>query len=433
MAVQPPPGLDHVIALLGVRFPGADEDELRRLADQLEEFAEALDSAQAAADTALARLHEVYRGDSADKLAELWSTVTGYSRVTAETCHMAAKVLRAAAVVVELTKAQVITQLAVSQTQFAKASAAGSWRAAAALRVRRKILNQLLEAAAARFARTVVRPIEDMADQAAQTIPPTPAGGSGGQGFSIDLAQLAECAASLRGAADDIESHGAGLRRITQSLKAGEPQDPFGKLAIEATEKIRRAIAEDAVERILASFRDTAAKMDRLASNLNENEDISQAALNTGTAYSLLSPLQLRGGLSAPLNSPRVGGDPGLSAFDSLKPKLGSAGFYRWRSTGAFGLKGFLPRVLSGEAGLDEDTGPGATRSPELVRDQVRQLLNTDLTALGKLDEASLEEIVDTLDRGLVELLERLDQLPTPTSGALGDDLTDRPTGEHRG
>ncbi|MFD7733297.1 WXG100 family type VII secretion target [Kitasatospora phosalacinea] len=323
-----PSGLNHLIGLLGVRFPGANEDELNQLADQLEKFAGALDSAQMTADKALAMLHEVYQGDSADRLSELWSTITKYSKKITEICHTVAKVLRAAAVVVELAKTQSITQLFSIQAQLAAASSTGPWSAAAVLRLGREIMNQLLEAAVGKLAQAITRPIEDMIVKAAEKVLPTPANNSNGQGFSIDLAQLAECAAGLRRDADDIETHGTNFKRIVQSLKMGESGDKFGKLVIEAAEKILQTIAEDVLKRILASFRDTAGKMDKLAGNLNENEDSNRTVLNslTSLAANPLSPNATPTGAASQLNGPRIGGDAGLAAFASLMPKLGPTG-----------------------------------------------------------------------------------------------------------
>ncbi|MFD5559867.1 WXG100-like domain-containing protein [Kitasatospora griseola] len=423
MAVQPPPGLDPVLSLLGVRFPSIDEDQLRLLADQLEKFAEGLDGAQTAADAQLAQLYEVYRGWSAGKLAELWITVTGYSGLIAETCRTVARVLRAAAVVVEVAKTQLITQLIAVQAQLARVSARGSWRAAAVLRLGRKIVNQLLAAAADRLARTVARPIDDMVDKVAQRIPPAPVGGSDrsdGQSFDIDLGQLRSCAAGLRRGADDIESKGLDLRRTVQGLTTGEPSDPFGELAIEATEKILRAITDDALGRILTSFRDTAARMDRLAGILTEDEDSNRMSLNS---LSITVTDRLR---------PSPFSDSGLSRGGSSAAGLAAA-VPRYSPVGYLRRPGTDTSALTWDSPYGEDAAPRAARPPEHVRDHVRRLLDTDLTALGALDEASLEAVADTVDRGLAELLERLDRLPVPTNGTLGDDPTERPTGEHRG
>ncbi|GAA2092319.1 hypothetical protein GCM10009759_17900 [Kitasatospora saccharophila] len=346
MAVELPAGLNHLIGLLGVRFPGANEDELNQLADQLEKFAGSLDSAQMTADKALTLLHEVYQGDSADRLSELWSTITKYSKTITEICHTVAKVLRAAAVVVEVAKTQSITQLFSIQAQLAAASSTGPWSAAAVLRMGREIMNQLLEAAVGKLAQTITRPIEDMIVKAAEKIAPTPANNSNGQGFSIDLAQLAECAAGLRRDADDIETNGTSFKRIVQSLKMGESGDKFGKLVIEAAEKVLQTIAEDVLTRILASFRDTADKMDKMAGNLNENEESNSTVLNSLTSFASvpLSPNATPGGTASALNSPRLGGgDAGLAAFASLMPKLGplgsGGGGGRSSGTSTLGLK----------------------------------------------------------------------------------------------
>ncbi|WP_285737785.1 hypothetical protein [Kitasatospora phosalacinea] len=362
-----PSGLNHLIGLLGVRFPGANEDELNQLADQLEKFAGALDGAQMTADKALALLHEVYQGASADRLSELWSTITKYSKKITEICHTVAKVLRAAAVVVELAKTQSIAQLFSIQAQLAAASSTGPWSAAAVLRMGREIMNQLLEAAVGKLAETITRPIEDMIVKAAEKVLPTPANNSNGQGFSIDLAQLAECAAGLRRDADDIETHGTNFKRIVQSLKMGESGDKFGKLVIEAAEKVLQTIAEDVLKRILASFRDTADKMDRMAGNLNENEDSNRTVLNslTSLAANPLSPNATIGGTHSQLNAPRIGGgDAGLAAFAALMPKLGptgsraGSGSGRSSGTNTLGLK--EPVLKGGSHGSGSGSGSGS-------------------------------------------------------------------------
>ncbi|MFB7945916.1 WXG100 family type VII secretion target [Kitasatospora phosalacinea] len=364
-----PSGLNHLIGLLGVRFPGANEDELNQLADQLEKFAGALDNAQMTADKALAMLHEVYQGDSADRLSELWSTITKYSKKITEICHTVAKVLRAAAVVVELAKTQSITQLFSIQAQLAAASSTGPWSAAAVLRLGREIMNQLLEAAVGKLAQAITRPIEDMIVKAAEKVLPTPANNSNGQGFSIDLAQLAECAAGLRRDADDIETHGTNFKRIVQSLKMGESGDKFGKLVIEAAEKILQTIAEDVLKRILASFRDTADKMDKLAGNLNENEDSNRTVLNSLTSFAAnpLSPNATPTGAASQLNGPRIGGgDAGLAAFASLMPKLGPTGSRAGGGgsrggTSTLGLKDpVLPGGSHGGSGSGSGGGSGS-------------------------------------------------------------------------
>ncbi len=330
MAVELPSGLNHIIGLLGVRFPAANEDELNQLADQLEKFAGALDNAQMTADKALTMLHEVYQGSSADKLAELWSTITKYSKVIVEICQTVSKVLRAAAVVIEVVKTQSIAQLFSISAQLAAASSTGPWSAAAVLRMGREIMNQLLEAAVGKLAQTIARPIESMIEKAAQKIAPTPSNNSNGQGFSIDLAQLAQCAADLRRGADDIETHGTNFKRIVQSLKMGDSGDKFGKIVIEAAEKVLQTIAEEVLKRILASFRDTADKMDKMAGNLNENEDSNRTTLNSLTSFAAnpLSPNAPASTGSLPqLTGPRLGSsDAGLAAFASLMPKLGPVG-----------------------------------------------------------------------------------------------------------
>ncbi|MFJ5927395.1 hypothetical protein ACIQF6_32870 [Kitasatospora sp. NPDC092948] len=285
------------------------------------------------ADRALTMLHEVYQGTSADRLAELWSTITKYSKVIVEACQTIAKVLRAAALVVEGAKTASIVQLASIQASFAAASSTGPWSSAAVLRLGRELMNQLLSQAVSRLGNTLLQPIEDMIVKTAQQIAPTPANSSNGQGFTINLEQLASCAADLRRGADDIESHGMDFKRIASGLKMGEGGDPFGKLAIQVAEKIVQTIVEDVLKRILGSFRDTAGKMDKLAGNLNENEDSNRMSLN-GIASMVANPLSpnLSPGTGlASAGTPRIGAaggssDAGMAAFAALMPKLGPVG-----------------------------------------------------------------------------------------------------------
>ncbi|KDN87188.1 hypothetical protein [Kitasatospora cheerisanensis] len=275
-------------------------------------------------------LHEVYQGASADRLAELWSTITKYSKVIVEACQTIAKVLRAAALVIEGAKTASIVQLASIQASFAAASSTGPWSSAAVLRLGRELMNQLLSQAVSRLGHTLLQPIEDMIFKTAQQIVPTPSNNSNGQGFNIDLAQLATCAADLRRGADDIESHGMDFRRIVSGLKLGEGSDPFAKLAIQVAEKILQTIVEDVLKRILGSFRDTAGKMDKLAGNLNENEDSNRMTLN-GIASTVANPFSPNSAVGTGLNSVGSTGtgrsaDAGLGAFAALMPKLGPVG-----------------------------------------------------------------------------------------------------------
>ncbi|MFF0390953.1 hypothetical protein ACFYS8_20025 [Kitasatospora sp. NPDC004615] len=286
------------------------------------------------ADRALTMLHEVYQGSSADRLAELWSTITKYSKVIVEACHTISKVLRAAALVVEGAKTASIVQLASIQASFAAASSTGPWSSAAVLRLGREIMKQLLNQAVSRLAHTLLQPIEDMIVKAAQQIAPTPSNNSNGQGFSVDLDQVASCAADLRRGADDIESHGLDFKRIVSGLKLGESGDPFGRLAIQIAEKILQTIAEDVLKRILGSFRDTAAKMDKMAGNLSDNEDSNRTSLNSiaSLVANPLSPNLATGtGVNSVGSSSHIGGgrgsaDAGLAAFAALSPKLGPIG-----------------------------------------------------------------------------------------------------------
>ncbi|OKJ02984.1 hypothetical protein AMK19_28125 [Kitasatospora sp. CB01950] len=298
----------------------------------MEKFAGALDSAQMAADKALTMLHEVYKGASADRLSELWSTITKYSKVIVEACQTIAKVLRAAAVIIEVAKTSSIVQLFSIQASLAAASSTGPWSTAAVLRLGRELMNRLLSEAVSKLGHALLQPIEDMIVKAAQHIVPTPANNSNGQGFDVDVAQVAQCAADLRRGADDIESHGTDFKRIVSGLKMGESGDPFGKLVIQVAEKILQTIAEDVLKRILGSFRDTAGKMDKLAGNLSDNEDANQMSLNSISSLvsNPLSP-NLSSGTGTGLTSTggsRSGGssDAGLGAFAALMPKLGPVG-----------------------------------------------------------------------------------------------------------
>ncbi|MFD0531522.1 hypothetical protein ACFQ1I_40965 [Kitasatospora arboriphila] len=133
MALELPPELAAVLDLLGLHWPRVNEDELDRLADGLRGVASQIDSVQMVADKALTALGEVYHGTSADRLAELWRTVSTYSGLVVEACGAAANALNAAALGIEACKSATVVQLVATQGELAVSSLLGPADSAAVL------------------------------------------------------------------------------------------------------------------------------------------------------------------------------------------------------------------------------------------------------------------------------------------------------------
>ncbi|WP_145796653.1 hypothetical protein [Kitasatospora atroaurantiaca] len=327
MAVELPSELQFVLELLGLKWPQANEDELVKLADQLTKLASTIDSTQMAADKALTRLGEVYHGASADKLAELWGSISKYSGMVVEACGTTAKALNAAALVIEVCKGETLAQLVTTQAELAAASSTGPWSTAAVIRIAKEIVSRILEQAVAKLGKALAEPVSDLAETAVRKVTGSAVAGSNGQGFGVDLAQLGACALELRHHADDMDTQGNSFRRIVDGLDVGNPGDMFGKLAVAAAEQIAKSVGEEVLKRVLGSFRDTANRMDLVARNLTENEDTHTREMNGGMAWQTPTGpggLRLAGGAGGPAS----GGshDAGLAAFEGLRPKLGQIG-----------------------------------------------------------------------------------------------------------
>ncbi|GAA2747257.1 hypothetical protein GCM10010440_42320 [Kitasatospora cinereorecta] len=358
MAVELPSELQFVLNLLGIHWPQANEDELNKLADQLKKLASAIDSTQMAGDKALKTLGEVYHGDAADKLAEMWSGYAKYSGIVVEACETAAKVLNAAAVVIEVCKGQTIVQLVNIQAQLAASSATFGISTAAVIAMGREIISKILDAAVGQLGQMIARPIADLVDSAVKQVTGTAPASSSGQGFGLDMAAMAACAAELRRHGDDIDAHGNSFRRIVDSLDVGNPSDMFGKIAVEAAKQIAQAVGQEILNRLLGNYRGTADKMDTVLHRLGDQEDSHLREMNAIGSHtaSPLSPLKLAGGVAATAAAGH--GDPGLSAFDSLRPHLpggggiGGTGGHGGLDGAGFGSKlGVLGGVHAGQAG----------------------------------------------------------------------------------
>ncbi|MFD0568325.1 hypothetical protein ACFQ0T_02335 [Kitasatospora gansuensis] len=300
--------MTFVLKLLGVNWPQANEDELTRLADQLDKLASAIDSTQMAADKALAKLGEVYHGESADKLAELWSTISKYSSMVVDVLGVASTGIKAAALVIQICKGQALVQLINIQAQLAASSATFGLSTPAIIAAGKVVMSEILDEAVSRLAHELAKPIADLADAVVAKVLPSGSGsGSAGQGFGVDVAAMAQCALDIRKHSDDVDSAGSSFRRVVESLDVGKPGDAFGKLAIAVAEQVAKTVGMDVLTRILNSFRGTADKMDTVVRNLSENEDTHTQQMNGGMALLGTSfgkgptgPTQLAGGAAAP-------------------------------------------------------------------------------------------------------------------------------------
>ncbi|MFJ1703849.1 hypothetical protein [Kitasatospora sp. NPDC088346] len=262
MAVELPPELGAVLGLLGLAWPQVDEDEVVRLADELRKLASTLDSVQMDADRALTVLKEAYHGASADRLTEMWGTVSTYSRLVVEACGAAATALNAAALVVEGCKAATIVQLVTTQGELAAASVTGPWSTAGIVAVARQIASTILEEAVSALGQALAQPVGDLVEAVAGGLAAGGSGSSQGSGFGVDLEQLASCALQLRRHADGIDAHGDSFRRIVDGLDVGRPGDALGRLVLAAVEQIAVTVGTEVLRRLLGCFRGTADRMD---------------------------------------------------------------------------------------------------------------------------------------------------------------------------
>ncbi|MEU2631919.1 hypothetical protein, partial [Kitasatospora sp. NPDC007106] len=303
MALELPPELAAVLDLLGLHWPRVNEDELDRLADGLRGVASQIDSVQMVADKALTALGEVYHGTSADRLAELWRTVSTYSGLVVEACGVAANALNAAALGIEACKSATVVQLVATQGELAVSSLLGPADSAAVLAAGRQILSTLLEDAVSTLGQALAQPVADLVETVVKQLVPGDGSGPGGTvgaGFGVDLARLASCALELRRHADDIDSHGSSFRRVVEGLDMGDPGDAFGRLVVAAAEQIATAVGVEVLRRLLGSFRGTADRMDQVTRNLTEHEDSTtrqiHAVLAEQQSPASSRPLRLAGG-----------------------------------------------------------------------------------------------------------------------------------------
>ncbi|WP_033817751.1 hypothetical protein, partial [Kitasatospora sp. MBT63] len=312
MALELPPELGSVLGLLGLEWPQVNEDDVVRLADELRKLASTLDSVQMDADRALTALQGAYHGASADRLAEMWGTVSTYSRLVVDGCGAAATALNAAALVVEGCKAATLVQLVTTQGELAVASATGPWGTAAIVAAARQIASTILEEAVSALGQALAQPVGDLVEAVVGGL--TGGGGSGssqGSGFGVDLEQLASCALHLRRHADGIDAHGGSFRRIIEGLDVGRPGDALGRLLLAAVEQIATTVGTEVLKRLLGAFRGTADRMDQVARNLTENEDAHsremQGILTSPTASSGSGLLKLAGGVTGGGGAHRAG------------------------------------------------------------------------------------------------------------------------------
>ncbi|MDH6127406.1 hypothetical protein [Kitasatospora sp. GP82] len=358
MALELPPELGTVLGLLGVDWPQANEDEVVRLADELRKLASAVDSVQMAADKALGMLGEVYHGASADRLAELWGSVSAYSRLVVEGCGATATALNAAALVIEGCKGATLTQLVATQGELAAASATGPWSSAAIVAAGKQIVSGILEEAVSALGHALAQPVGDLVETVVKDVTGGGSGSSNSPGFGVDLGQLASCALELRRHGDDIDSNGNSFRRVVEGLDVGRPGDMFGRLVIAAAEQIATSVGVEVLKRLLGSFRGTADRMDQVARNLTENEDSHtqrmQGILAGQSSPSAPGPLRLAGGAGdAAAGGPRPAG---LAVDGAARSGLDHVG------TGAVGggegFAGAAGLLVGGGAGTGRASGP---------------------------------------------------------------------------
>ncbi|GGV19947.1 hypothetical protein GCM10010495_38800 [Kitasatospora herbaricolor] len=245
MAVELPEPLQWVLLLLaGTRWPEADEDMLRDMAERWRQGAETLKDAGEAADSALKRALEGQQGVAAEALAKHWAQFTvgkgteqdpGYFPGLVQACNGMGDMLEAMANSAETAKIQIIAQLGILAFEVATAEAEAPFTAGLSLAeipvfvgisrtVVQQILKQLLKEA-----------LEFAAKQAAQMAAINLMAQSielmEGHRKSIDMKELGQNA--LGGAVAGASGHliGKGLSGAGSKLGlAGAMQTTGGKM-----------------------------------------------------------------------------------------------------------------------------------------------------------------------------------------------------------
>ncbi|MFE9426099.1 WXG100 family type VII secretion target [Kitasatospora sp. NPDC006697] len=332
MALDLPPELEPVLALLGIEWPQVDEDEVTRFADELSKLASALDSVQMSADKAVSTLREAYHGSSADQFAELWTGISTFSGLVVEVCGTLATALHAGALVISAAKAASIAQLVTTQGELVAAAPTGPVGEAMVIAIGQQLLAALLDQASTALGQALAKPVGDAVEGLVKTVigggPARPVG----SGFGVDLSVLATCASTLLGHAEDIDSYGSSFRTVIAGLDLGNPADAFGQIATAVGEKVGTVVGIEVVRRLLDSFQGTATGLTQVAANLATHEDIHTqqltgilASLGNSAPLSALTPL-------APLNLASISPDllarttGSLLPVDALNPDNGRSG-----------------------------------------------------------------------------------------------------------
>ncbi|MFE4460020.1 hypothetical protein ACFROC_21925 [Nocardia tengchongensis] len=125
MAIQIPHEVATFLNFVGVPYPDIDEDQVRSLAEHVRAFAASVRGTHDEATTAVNDLGSVYSGYSYQQLVAAWARMSGSHMADLDqACRVVASALRAAAVMIEMVKAAVLTELAVLAASYAAAMAA---------------------------------------------------------------------------------------------------------------------------------------------------------------------------------------------------------------------------------------------------------------------------------------------------------------------
>ncbi|MER5639666.1 toxin glutamine deamidase domain-containing protein [Kitasatospora sp. NPDC002227] len=133
MAVELPEPLQWVLLLLaGTRWPEADEDQLRAMADHWRKTADGIEHAAQTADTAMKNALDGQKGTGAEAAAQGWAKFTtgkgteddpGYFPGTVKACRGMGDMLEAMANSAETAKIQIVAQLGILAFEIATAEA----------------------------------------------------------------------------------------------------------------------------------------------------------------------------------------------------------------------------------------------------------------------------------------------------------------------
>lgn len=238
MSIELPGGVADFLNLIGVAWPGVDEDQVRAFAGHVRAFAGNLADTHDAATATVRSMNAAYQGSSYERLVETWARMsTGHMRELIDGCHVVADAMGLAADAITAAKVAAIAELAAMVIAFAADQAAafvtfGASEAAepliigAARTLVSDLERELEQQVIGEVIGKAVEPLEAIVTRAAGGLvfgaSASLAGlATPGNSFGIMPGELRGYAGRLQGHADDIAGHARGFAQAIEGVSFG--------------------------------------------------------------------------------------------------------------------------------------------------------------------------------------------------------------------